>query len=107
GKHEIDDLVTPAHDPSHGKVGDAAVRMRNEVEPCGTIPGAMHMDVIQVVPHELRDLWLTVDVRQQLEIDVELLDALGDVIELVGKAYVLVGHGAHGDALVIAMQRPR
>ena len=67
----------------------------------------MHADVLHVVPHELRDLWRTVDVRQQLEIDVEFSDGLGDVIELVGKTDVLVGHGAHGDALVIVMQGPR
>jgi len=76
-------MATP-NNPPHGQVGDAAVDMRDEVEPSGTVPCAVHVDVLEIVTDQLSDLWLAVDVGQQLEVDVEFGNTLCDVIELGG-----------------------
>ena len=62
GKHEVHDLMAPANNPSHGQVGDATVYMRDEVQARRPIPGTVHVNVLEVVPYQLGDFWLSIDV---------------------------------------------
>ena len=66
GEDEVHNLMATPNNPPHGQVGDAAVDMRDEVETCGTVPCAVHKDVLEIVTHELADLRFAVDVGQQL-----------------------------------------
>jgi len=71
GKGEVDDLMAPAHNSSHGKVRDTAIHVRDQMKPRLALPGAMDLYVFKVIADELRDLWRSINVGNQFQVDLK------------------------------------
>src|ERR1043165_8338641 len=77
------------------------------MEPRLALPSAMNGYGFKVIAYELCDLWRSIDVRNEFQIDLELPNSPRHMVQPVVEASMLVRHRAHGDALFVIVKRAR
>src|SRR4029077_13037642 len=71
GEREVDQLMAPTRNSSHGKIRDTAIHVGNQMKPCLAFPGAVDRYVFEIVADELRDLWRSINVGNQFQVDLK------------------------------------
>jgi hypothetical protein len=98
-QHKIGDKVSVASHSLHRQVGNWGINMRYQVKPRRPGPETLHANLCKIVGDQLRDLRPTSDAGDELEINLNLFQHPFASIEIAACAFVLVSHGARGDAL--------
>src|SRR5471032_204225 len=87
------------------QVGDRRVGMGDQMELGRARPRALDRDLGEIEPDQLGDLGLAIDVGNELQQALQLAQRRLGLSGMARQVLVLVGHGAHGDALAGIVER--